>query len=88
VVREYVSPSGTVFAVAWQGAAKPDLKQLLGSHYDEVQQAVASRAAHRGPIVIHEPGLVFEMGGHMRAIAGRAYLPQLLPSGVQADAVR
>lgn len=88
VIREYVSPSGTVFGVAWQGASKPDLRQLLGEHYEEVQQAVSSRPAHRGPIVIHEPGLVFEMGGHMRAIAGRAYLPQLLPSGVQADAIR
>ena len=88
VVREYVSPSGTVFGVTWQGASKPDLRQLLGAHYEEVQQAVSSHGAHRGPIVIHEPGLVFEMGGHMRAIAGRAYLPQLLPSGVQADAIR
>jgi len=88
VIREYVSPSGTVFGVAWQGAAKPDLRQLLGSHYDEVQQALPGGTVKRGPIVIHQPGLVFEMGGHMRAIAGRAYLPQLLPSGVQADAIR
>jgi len=88
VVREYVSPSGTVFGVAWQGTSKPDLQQLLGDHFEEVQQAMPGRAARRGPVVIHEPGLVFEMGGHMRAVAGRAYLPQLLPSGVQADAIR
>ena len=88
VVREYVSPSGTVFGVAWQGASKPDLKQLLGTHYDEVQQAITGVTVKRGPIAIRQPGLVFEMGGHMRAIAGRAYLPQLLPSGVQTDAIR
>jgi len=88
VVREYVSPSGTVFGIAWQGASKPDLKQLLGGHFEEVQQAVQRRGVRRGPVVINEPGVVFEMGGHMRAFAGRAYLPQLLPSGVQADALR
>jgi len=88
VIREYVSPSGTVFGIAWQGASKPDLKQLLGDHFEEVQQAMQRRSARRGPVVINEPGVVFEMGGHMRAFAGRAYLPQLLPSGVQADAIR
>ena len=88
VIREYVSPSGIVFGVVWQGASKPDLKQLLGDHFEEVQQALQRRGVRRGPVVINEPGVVFEMGGHMRAFAGRAYLPQLLPSGVQADAIR
>jgi Protein of unknown function (DUF2844) len=88
VIREYVSPSGAVFAIAWQGASKPDLKQLLGGHFEEVQHAMQRRGVRRGPVVINEPGVVLEMGGHMRAFAGRAYLPQLLPSGVQADAIR
>ena len=87
-IREYVSPSGTVFGIAWQGPSKPDLKQLLGDHFEEVQQALQRRGVRRGPLVINEPGVVLEMGGHMRALAGRAYLPQLLPSGVQADAIR
>jgi len=88
VIREYVSPSGIVFGVVWQGASKPDLKQLLGDHFEEVQQALQRRGVRRGPVVINEPGVIFEMGGHMRAFAGRAFLPQLLPSGVQADAIR
>lgn len=88
VIREYVSPSGTVFGIAWQGASKPDLKQLLGDHFEEIQQAMQRRGVRRGPVVINEPGVVFEMGGHMRAFAGRAYLPQLLPAGVPADAIR
>jgi len=87
LVREYLSPSGTVFGVAWQGPSKPDLKQLLGSHFDELQQATPARV-RRGPVVIRQPGLVFEMGGHPRAFAGRAYIPELLPAGVQADAIR
>jgi len=88
VIREYVSPSGTVFGVVWQGPSKPDLKQLLGRHFDELQQATPAPGARRGPVVIRQPGLIFEMGGHMRAFAGRAYIPQLLPAGVQADAIR
>jgi hypothetical protein len=88
LVREYLSPSGTVFGVAWQGPTKPDLKQLLGSHFDELQQATPAARVRRGPVVIRQPGLVFEMGGHPRAFAGRAYVPELLPAGVQADAIR
>src|SRR5215831_7981724 len=31
VVREFVSPAGTVFGVAWSGPATPDLRTVLGS---------------------------------------------------------
>jgi len=88
VVREYVSPSGTVFGVTWQGPTKPDLRQLLGSHFDEVKPATPAARVRRGPVVIHQPGLVLEMGGHVRAFAGRAYIPELVPAGVQADTIR
>jgi len=88
VIREYVSPTGTVFGVTWQGPSKPDLKQLLGTHFDELQPSAKPGAIRRGPIAIHQPNLVFEMSGHMRAFAGRAYIPQLVPEGVQADAIR
>jgi len=88
VIREYVSPSGTVFGIAWQGPSKPDLKQLLGSHFDELQPPAQTARMRRGPVVIRQHGLVFEMSGHMRAFAGRAYIPQLLPAGVEADSIR
>lgn len=88
VVREYLSPSGTVFGVTWQGPTKPDLRQLLGSHFDELKQATPAARVRRGPVVIRQNGLVFEMGGHVRAFAGRAYIPELVPAGVQADTIR
>ena len=88
VIREYVSPSGTVFGVAWQGPSKPDLKQLLGSHFEKLRQEAPATRASRGPIIIRQPGIVFEMSGHMRAFAGRAYIPQLLPAGVAPEAIR
>ena len=88
LVREYLSSSGTVFGVTWQGPWKPDLRQLLGSHFDELRQATPAVHVRRGPVVIRQSGLVFEMSGHVRAFAGRAYIPELLPAGVQADPIR
>jgi hypothetical protein len=87
-VREYVSPDGTVFAVAWQGAAVPDMKQVLGSYFDQFQQAARAWRVRRGPLVVQEPGLVVKMGGHMRAFSGQAYVPQFMPQGVREQDVK
>ena len=89
VIREYVSPSGTVFGVAWQGPSKPDLRQLLGTHFDEFLQASDQMERHgHGPLVIQLPDLVVVSAGHMRAFSGKAYLPQILPAGVRADDIQ
>ena len=87
-MREYVSPDGKVFAVAWHGPTSPDLKQLLGSHFEEFRQALRNRGPGHGPIVLQLPGLVVQLGGHMRDFGGRAYLPDQLPSGVRAEDIR
>ena len=91
VVREFVSPGGEVFAVAWQGPFIPDLPQLLGKHFDAYAQAAREQKAAyvgRRPLNVQLPGLVVQMSGHMRAYAGRAYLPNRLPQGVAADLIR
>ena len=91
MVREFVSLSGNVFGVAWQGHSHPDLRQVLGSNYDQFTQAVkAQRAQHRGhgPLSIQQPGLVVQMSGHMRSLMGKAYLPQSLPAGVRAEVIQ
>ncbi len=88
VVREYVSPAGQVFAVSWEGPFMPDLRQLLGKHFEQFAQAAQVRQARGGPLVINEPGLVVESGGHMRSFFGRAYVPQMIPNGVRAEAIR
>jgi hypothetical protein len=95
VVREYVSSAGTsagkVFAIAWQGPWPPDMRQLLGNYFDPyIQAAKAQNAARVGrrPLMIEQPGFVVEMGGHPRSFFGRAYLPDQLPSGVSAEAIR
>lgn len=91
LVREYISPAGKVFAVGWQGQQTPDLQQLLGPYFSRFQQAVAD--AHRNhvgrhPLMIQLPGLSVQLGGHMRALFGKAYLPDMLPQGVRAEDIR
>jgi len=89
-VREYASSSGKLFAIAWQASSLPDMKQLLGSHFEEFQQAAQdqNRRGRHGPLIVQLPGLVVEVGGHMRAFSGRAYLPDQMPSEVRTEEIR
>ena len=45
VVREYVTPNGIVFGVAWDGPTRPDLKTTLGAAFDRY---VAASSTGRG----------------------------------------
>ena len=38
IVREYVSPSGKIFGISWQGAFVPNMRQLLGTYFTYLQQ--------------------------------------------------
>jgi uncharacterized protein DUF2844 len=87
-VREYVSPAGTVFGVAWAGPSLPDMRQLLGAHFDEYAAALAARRTRRAPVLVQLPTLVVQSSGHMRAFTGKAYLPQGLPQGVAASEIQ
>ncbi|HUC54745.1 MAG TPA: DUF2844 domain-containing protein [Candidatus Cybelea sp.] len=87
-VKEYVSPTGKVFAVTWRGPFHPDLRQLLGAYFGQYAQAVQDQRAQRhghGPLLIQQPGLVVQITGHMRSLWGKAYVPQLLPAGIHAE---
>jgi hypothetical protein len=91
VVREYVSPAGKVFAVAWRGPFLPDLHQILGASFDTFTHAVQAQKWRRpghGPVAVRQPGLVVLSGGHPRNYFGKAYLPELLPQGVSAEEIR
>jgi Protein of unknown function (DUF2844) len=87
-IRQYVSPAGLVFGVAWQGPTMPDLQQLLGSYFGQLKQAPRSRRQRGGPLVVRTTNLVLVSGGHMRSFRGFAYAPNLLPAGVPAEVVR
>jgi hypothetical protein len=90
MVREYVNSSGTVFAVAWDGPWMPDLRQVLGDHFDQYMAAMRAPTARiaRGVVSINQAGLVVQMSGHARAFTGRAYLPTMLPPGVRLETIR
>lgn len=89
LVREFVSPEGTVFGVAWEGPFQPDLQQLLGSYFAPVKQAVAAQQRHgHGPIFVETSGFVFQQGGHARSFHGRAYVPSMVPQGVDVTEIQ
>ncbi len=97
-LREYVTPAGAVFGVAWDGQFPPNFEQVLGAYYQQAQQAVAEQKStdensgqpvrRRGPAVIQTPGIVLVQTGHMRSYHGFAYIPQLIPQGATAADVR
>ncbi|WP_454829408.1 DUF2844 domain-containing protein [Paraburkholderia xenovorans] len=85
-VREYVAHDGMVFGVAWEGPTLPDLKSMLGNSFDTY---VAATATRRGtPLAVSNSDLVVYSGGHLRAFAGHAYLPQAVPAGVDAGVIQ
>ena len=88
LIREYVSPGALVFAVAWEGPTLPDLQQLLGTHFEPYVDGTSRQEGGGGPRVVKLPGLVVFSGGQMRAFAGRAYVPQSIPSGVSLEEIR
>ena len=82
VMREFVAPNGNVFAVAWQGPTRPDLRQALGQYFDAFASAPRGKFSDRRHVQIQQGDLVVQSGGHMRALTGRAYLVSAIPSGV------
>ena len=90
VVREYVSSSGVVFGIAWNGMVHPDLSQLLGSYAGEYQQALQQtpRKPGRRRLQVKTDRVVVEKWGHMRNLQGRACAPALIPPGVNIDEIK
>jgi hypothetical protein len=91
VVKEFVSPAGKVFGVAWTGHFMPELQQLLGTYFVQFSQAAQSQqASHRARRVIsvQEPGLVVQSAGRMRSYHGRAYIPEMIPQGVGPEVIQ
>ena len=78
-VREYVSTTGQVFAVSWQGPLMPDLRQALGSYFEEFQRAARPAPGQRRHLSVEQPDLVVHSSGRMRSFHGVAYVPALLP---------
>jgi Protein of unknown function (DUF2844) len=89
-VREYVSPKGLVFGVAWQGPFMPSMEQLLGSYVTNLQTASKSQSQvrHLRGLTVRTNDFVFASSGHMRFWKGSAFVPSIVPSNVSVEVVR
>jgi hypothetical protein len=89
-IREYVSPGGIVFGIAWNGLTHPDLGPLLGAYHAEYRQARQQTPRQHGRRFLHlkSAHIVVEKWGHMRDLRGRAFVPSLVPPGVSTDEIK
>ena len=84
-VREFMTPSGVVFAVAWKGPMLPDLELLLGDYFKAFKLKTEQNrlmGSARSPVNMVQEGLVVRSNGRMRNFSGSAYVTSLVPSGV------
>ena len=88
IVNEFVSPSGVVFGLSWQGHFMPNLPQLLGSYLSNFQQGERTRVVRRRSVTIEGDNFVFFSMGQMRSFRGRAYVPGLVPANLTPEVVQ
>jgi Protein of unknown function (DUF2844) len=88
LVREYLTPDGKVFAVAWRGPTVPDLAQILGDYFKQYSGAPRTHPADHKHFAIVQPDFVLQSSGRMRAFQGRAYIPGLVPHDVAVTEIQ
>jgi hypothetical protein len=88
LVREYISGSGKVFAVSWNGPLLPDFRQMLGRYFDEYNSHASAPRVGRRHLSVQGSDLVVHSNGHMRAFYGNAYVPSLLPPNFSVDDIQ
>jgi Protein of unknown function (DUF2844) len=90
-VSEYIAPGGTVFAVSWHGRTPPDVAALLGAYFKQYQDAASAGSPTKYGLhhsSVAGPDVVVQTAGHMGNMFGRAYLPAMLPPGVDESEIR
>ncbi len=85
VVHEYVSPSGAVYAITWHGPRKPDLRELLGPYFAQLAQRSSQAKIGHHRMHLEGSDLVIDSTGHRSTSSGRAWVPSLVPAGVNLD---
>jgi hypothetical protein len=73
--------------VTWSGPFKPDLKKLLGRHFDTLSEGGKPRG-NGGPVDVKSDEAVVQSGGHMGAFEGRAWIPSRLPAGFDTQEMK
>jgi hypothetical protein len=85
VVHEYVSASGAVYAITWHGPRKPDLRELLGPYFAQLAQRSSQAKLGHHHMLLEGSDLVIQSNGHRGTSSGRAWVPSLVPAGVNLD---
>jgi hypothetical protein len=86
-VRQYVAPSGQIYAVSWDGPAMPDIAALFGTWFDRYRQGASAALPNANGLHssrVDGSDLVVETAVRLREFSGRAWLPDALPAGVSA----
>jgi hypothetical protein len=86
VVHEYLSPGGAVYAITWHGPRMPDLRELLGPYFAQISQRDAFPRNGHHQMMVTGADLVIRSGGHRGSFSGRAWVPSLVPAGVDIGA--
>jgi hypothetical protein len=84
-IREFAAHDGTVFAVSFSGPAIPDMKTMLGAHYDSYLTAAKAHRGNHHVMSFTSDGMVVTIVKLPRGFQGSAHLPALLPQGVNAQ---
>jgi hypothetical protein len=87
-VREFAAQDGKVFAVAFDGPTMPDLKTVLGTHYDSYVAAATQRRGSHHVVSFASDGAVVTIMKTPRGFSGQAQLPSSTPQGIQAQDLR
>jgi hypothetical protein len=89
-IREYVKPDGVVFAITWGGSSHPNLAPLLGAYFPEVRDATSQTPARtqgrRGEVRrVQTAHVIVDRWGGKGEWLGRAWVPDLLPAGLDVE---
>jgi hypothetical protein len=79
-VREYIGPSGKVFAIGWNGPLLPNFPLLLGKYFPDYNSSASSPHVGRRHLTVQAADLVVHSNGRMRAFYGSAWVPSLVPA--------
>ena len=94
-IRQYVSSSGIIFGIAWDGLTHPDLSQLLGAYFGDYQRKLhtlradlkKARTSARPPRSVTAATITVRKWGHVRHLQGVAFAPSLIPNGTSVDEI-
>ncbi len=87
-VREFVGQNGKVFAVSWSGGWRPNLRDVMGAHYDRFIAHTRGKRRVQGPSRIELPGMVVFMGTYLRTSFGHVDLTDQLPAGFSPEGIQ